>query len=102
MSKNGFPTSRKDYPMNKPLHSPSLANLFPDDAEGQEFVNNLAMTSRLDQALHKNGGHPVLSELIRAKASQQRLLEEVHDLAERDAKWAESSKSLREMFPRQA
>ena len=88
--------------MNKPLHSPSLANLFPEDPKAQEFANNLAFTSRLDQALHNHGGHPILSELIRAKASQHRLLEEVHDLADENPKWAESSKTLREMFPRQS
>lgn len=88
--------------MNKPLHSPSLANLFPDDANAQEFANNLGFSSRLDQALHQHGGHPILSELIRARASQHRLLETVHGLAEENPGWAESSKTLREMFPLQS
>lgn len=86
--------------MKKSPRSPNLDNLFPEDEDAQEFVNNLALTSHLDQALHQHGGHPFLSELIRAKASQSRLLEAVHDLADEEPEWAKNSEKLRQMFPR--
>jgi hypothetical protein len=85
--------------MNQSLHSPSLANLFPDDANAQEFVNNLAFSNHLDQAIHNHGGHPHLSDLLRAKAKPTRILEAVHDLAEDNPEWAKNSQQLREMFP---
>ena len=84
------------------MKSQKLDDLFPGvDAESLKKLKKIKFVADLELAARSNGGQPVLAQLLKDNPNMgyEELNQAVHDLAELDSKWSESSKQLREMFP---